>query len=354
MLVRSGVEKSAVAPAARHDRDRREEAKHPTLLIHAVAALAVMATLVGRALAPALPGSVAGISRIIRAFDLLGNLLTQLFAFAGISCALILSRVILQGLKKDLVFKLLLLPATLLIGFLVMVKMRVAQADPNGSMTLAMTSSGLALAASPALLKNEATRAMGLAVTLGGIGGGLHAAGRYLAYKASLGSLPTEFAVARACETVAFVLHLGVVVLAILWLRSRGWSFALKLFAITALAVVLALGAQRGSLYHAAVWEVLASRMLGRLLTDPMPFAPEWVTGIIGVMTIALSAWLIARLRPSLTALVVCFCLLSGRSTDVPLLALALALGTIVARLPSSQASLPPHPKSPPASAAKE
>ena len=349
MLVRSGVERSAVSPNEDPEREQRAPLNHRALLLHVVAALGVLATLVGRALSPALPGSVAGISGIIRVVDLAGNLLTQLFAFAGISSALLLARVILQSSKKDLVFKLLVLPATLLVGFIVMVKMRVTQSDPNGSMTLALTSSGLAMVAAPALLKNEVTRVMGLTVALGGAGGGLHALGRFLAFKASLASLPTHFMIARGCETAVFTIHLAVVALACLWLKSRGPAFAAKLAGIAALCVLGAIGAERGSLPDASVWEVLASRSVGHLSSAPLPLIPTSLVSSVILLTLALAVWLLATRQLTTTAVVLCFCLLSGGSTDVPLLALALVLATIVAKLPPE----PSAPAAAKASAAK-
>ncbi len=338
------MEKSAATPAGVNTREQADDGNHPTLLIHVVLALAVLATLFGRALAPALPGSLAGIARVIRVVDLVGNLLTQLFAFAGISCALLLARIILQAAKKDLAFKLLLLPATLLVGFLVMVKMRVAQSDPNGAMTLALTSSGLALAAAPNLLKAERTRAMGLAITLGGAGGALHALGRYLAFKASLAALPTQFMLARVSETFAFALHLGVIALTVFWLWSRGPAFPAKLLGVAGLAAFVAIGSARGSLHHAAVWEVLASRSLGRLLSDPLPYLPVVATSMITILTLALAVWLLVKPKPKLTSFVLAFCLLSGGATDVPLLALCLVLGTIVAKLPLPESAPGPSP----------
>jgi hypothetical protein len=211
-------------------------------------------------------------------------------------------------------------------------------------MTLALTSSGLALAAAPTLLKNERTRAMGLAITLGGAGGALHALGRYLAFKASLAALPTQFMLARVSETFAFALHLGVIALAVFWLWSRGLAFPAKLLSVAGLAVFVAIGSARGSLHHAAVWEVLASRSLGRLLSEPMPFLPVVVTSTVTVLALLLAVWLIAKARPKLTSFVLAFCLLSGGGTDVPLLALCLVLGTIVAKLPLAESPPAPSP----------
>jgi hypothetical protein len=152
---------------------------------------------------------------------------------------------------------------------------------------------------------------------------------------------------ARIFETVAFVLHLGVVALALVWQRSRTPAFTYKLLGIVALAAFLALGAERGSLHHAAVWEVLASRTLGRLLSQPLPLLPAMLPSAVTLFTLALAVWLIAKAKPGLTALVLTFALLSGGATDVPLLALSLALGTIVAKLPATAASMAPASRAP-------
>ena len=72
---------------APHDDRAPEPEQRDNLLLALVTGLSVVSSILGRALAPALPGSVAGITGWIKAFDRVSGFLAQLFAIAGILVA---------------------------------------------------------------------------------------------------------------------------------------------------------------------------------------------------------------------------------------------------------------------------
>ena len=305
---------------------------HRGILLPLVAALAVSSSLIGRALAPALPGSLAGISSFIKLLNGLSSFLSQLFAFGGLLVGLTLvSRAVRVG-QRDLVFKLTALPVTIVVGFLIMTRMRLDYSEPRSSLALALASCCLALAAAPRLIQVPSTRAQGLALALGGTAGVLHAAGRGLALQANLQAMPGRFTLARAIETAAISLDVVLLALVAAWLFGMSRSGIFKLLALTAFVAFLSHAALRGSGPNAWLWEVLASRSIGHLLRAPAPFLPYFMRSVVVLLQICLSVWLIATRRPSTTRLVFCLCLVSAGATDIPLLALSLTLAALIAR----------------------
>jgi hypothetical protein len=119
-------------------------------------------------------------------------------------------------------------------------------------------------------------------------------------------------------------------------LKGRGVSYFVKLFGLALLAFFVAVGAERGSLPDAEIWQIVASRSLGHLLTSPTAFVPGLFTAATAVFTLGLAGWLVAtRKKPVTTAGVFCCCLLSAGATDVPLLALLLTLAAVIAKVPA-------------------
>jgi hypothetical protein len=98
---------------------------------------------------------------------------------------------------------------------------------------------------------------------------------------------------------------------------------------------------------------VLATRSLGYLLRQPAPFLPSSLVGICILFQLILAVWLLVARRPSSSRLVLCLCLISAGATDIPLLALALTLGALMARAPDAPDARTPTERepSPPAGA---
>jgi len=320
-----------VAP---HDDRAPGPEERESLSLALVTGLSVVSSILGRALAPALPGSVAGITGWIKAFDRVSGFLAQLFAIAGI---LIATRMVTSALRSnayDLLFKVVAVPVTILVGLLVMMRMRIDYSEPRGSLALALASGALALAATPRLVQSARTRAVGLVLALTGLGGLLHAVGQGLALSANLEALPDRFVAARVFETASFALGVLAAGCAAAWLFGKGSTSWLKLLALVLAATLFSHAAVLGSGPNARLYEVLASRSLGYLLRQPAPYLPGLLSGIIILLQFILAAWLVLARRPSSVRLVLSLCLISAGATDIPLLALALTLAALTARAP--------------------
>jgi len=317
-------------------------------LLALVTGLSVVSSILGRALAPALPGSIAGITGWIKVFDRVSGFLAQLFAILGILVATRMVSSALRSNAHDLLFKIVAVPVTILVGFLVMMRMRIDYSEPRGSLALALASGALALAAAPRLVQRAQTRAMGLVLALTGVGSLLHAMGQGLALSANLEALPDRFVVARVLETASFAFGVMAAACAAAWLFGRGHTGWLKLCATLLGAALFSHAAVLGSGPDARLYEVLASRSLGYLLRQPAPYLPAVFLGIIVLFQFILAAWLVLARRPSNARLVLCLCLISAGATDIPLLALALTLAGLVARAPlAAESEVPDQSRQP-------
>ena len=308
-----------------------------------VTGLSVVSSILGRALAPALPGSVAGITGWIKVFDQVSGFLAQLFAIAGILMATRMVGSALRSTAHDLLFKIVAVPVTILVGFLVMTRMRIDYSEPRGSLALALASGAVALAAAPRLVQTARTRAVGLVLALMGLAGLLHAIGQGLALSANLEALPDRFVAARVLETASFSFGVLAAACAAAWLfgissnrahPSKSHASWLKLLAALVAAALFSHAAVLGSDPHARLYEVLASRSLGYLLRQPAPYLPAAFLAIVVLFQFILALWLVVARRPSNSRLVLSLCLISAGATDIPLLALSLTLAALMARAP--------------------
>lgn len=320
-----------VAP---HDDRAPGPEERDSRLLTLVTGLSVVASIIGRALAPALPGSVAGITGWIKAFDRVSGFLAQLFAIAGILMATRMVGSALRSSAHDLLFKVVAVPVTILVGFLVMMRMRIDYSEPRGSLALALASGALALAASPRLVQAPRTRAVGLVLALTGLGSLLHAIGQGLALQANLEALPDRFVAARVVETAGFALGVLAAACAAVWLFGKGRASLMKLLAALVGAALFSHAAVLGSDPDAHLYEVLASRSLGYLLRQPAPYLPSAFVAIVVLFQFILAVWLVVARRPSSSRLVLSLCLISTGATDIPLLGLALTLAALMARAP--------------------
>lgn len=322
-----------VAP---HDDRAPGPEERDSLLLALVTGLSVVSSILGRALAPALPGSVAGITGWIKVFDRVSGFLAQLFAIAGILVATRMVGSTLRSSAHDLLFKIVAVPVTILVGFLVMMRMRIDYSEPRGSLALALASGALAMAAAPRLVRAPRSRAVGFVLALTGLGGLLHAVGQGLALQANLEALPDRFVAARVFETASFALGVLTAACAAAWLFGKGRGSWIKLLAALVGAMLFSHAAVLGSDPDARLYEVLASRSLGYLLRQPAPYLPGLFLAIVVLFQFIVAIWLVVARRPSSARFVLSLCLISAGATDIPLLALALTLAALMARAPDA------------------
>ena len=306
----------------------------PEIWLRCLACLAVLATLMGRAVAPALPGSMTGIERWIVAADDAAAFLSQLFAISGAAVLLVLLLNVLRAPRVAAAFRMGVAPASAAICTLV-VAASAGPIDANWTLGLGLLSAALAAAATPLTLRAVSTRGVGMVVGLGAIGALVHVGSRLIAVQASIRALPAVFTIARGVATAALVLDLLVILLAFVWaVRGRIVPAIANGSVILAISAAASWGAMRGVHYEASTWEVFAARTLAEFCRHPMPMVDPALRFFVDVATWGTTLGvLLARGRSHAQVAVVALVLLAHHATDIPALAMAMALAALLAPL---------------------
>jgi hypothetical protein len=311
--------------------------------LRAVAALALGATLIGRAVAPALPGSMTGIERWIVASEESAAFLSQLFVVAGALVVVRLLITILRDSRIAVSFRLGVAPGGAAVLTLVMASAR-GPIDANWTLGLGLLAAGLAAAATPLALRRPHTRGAGLILGICATAALVHVGSRLVAVQASVHAWPLVFAAARIVATLALLLDVAALVVAGLWLAQRRWRLASGVATVVlAVAAVASWGALMGSHYEASTWQVLAARTLAELVRHPVPAVAPVVRYGVELATLgATVAVLLSRSRESAQVALVALVLLAHTATDIPVLGLAVTLAALIAPL---AAAMPAEPE---------
>lgn len=305
-------------------------------LLRVVAVLALVATVIARGLAPALPGSAAGIAGWIHASDTASMLLSQLLVVSG---ALVVFRLLIRTLRHGelgVVYRLLAVPLGAAALTIIMAAAQ-APARPAMSLGLAVITSVMAIAATFPTLAAPRTRAAGFVLGVVGTASFVHVLARMLALRASEQALASLFTMAQSVSTLSFVLDVASIALVAVWLgarnRSRATAVAVVLVGVSAL---VAWGAMRGSGDNASLWEVLASRSLAGMTQGPAPLVLVPLRYSVGILALLAAAAVLAvpGRNPAVQALFA-LALLARTSTDIPLCALCLVIAALLGPLAS-------------------
>jgi len=309
-------------------------------MLRAFALIALAGAVIGRALAPALPGSRAGIGLWIAIFDRSAAVLAQLTCVFGF---LIVTRLLLSGLRErklGITYRLLALPLAAASATLVLASGREAL-PPHFTLGVAASSAIVALASAAHALSSARTRAVGLVLGLAGTAALVFAVARLMSINASERALASLFDTSRSIATFGFVLDIATMAIAALWLASRRWlRLAVTLSVLLTIAALFAWNAARSTTYDQALWQVLLARTLDELVRHPAPLVPLFVRHAVEVLALMTAgALLLARPRalPLQTALALT--LMSRASTDIPLFALLLLVAALLAALASLDAT---------------
>ena len=315
------------------------------MLIRPLAVLALFATILGRALAPAIPGIAVGTGRLVRPFQIAGDLASQLFGMAATVVALALAlsapRARLSAVGRFAGAGLMALVILGGLGASVQPRISdVAAALVGGSASV------LAVLAAREGRRSPYARVVATAAGAMGAAALVRLAAVALAY-AALGGGSTRLAVAaRVVSTVAFIADAAGVTLAIVWLAARGARPGadgvrrlvgpVTLVAIAA-ALLLTRAALSGGGDAGGTYEVLAWRAADRLLARPDPYValPVRVFFALGILPLAIAALLTRRQIPALTGGLALLFL--GRShSEAPLGGLAMAIGALAVAIAAS------------------
>jgi len=334
----------------------------PEIWLRCLAWLAVLAMLMGRAVAPALPGSMTGIESWIVAAEDAAAFLSQLFAVSGAAVLLVLLLNVLRAPRVAVPFRMGVAPASAAICTLV-VAAAAGPIDANWTLGLGLLSAALAAAATPLALRAEETRGIGIVLGLGAIAALVHVGSRLIAVQASIRALPEVFTAARGVATAALLLDLLVILLAFVWAVRSRIAPAIAIGAlILSVSAAASWGALRGVHYEASTWQVLAARTLAEFCRHPMPMVDPSLRFFVDVATWGTTVGvLLARRRSHAQVSVVALVLLAHHATDIPALAMAMALAALLTPLcaaatrrpiaqrppPNPATATPPRPKVP-------
>ncbi len=315
----------------------------PLSSLQYLAVLGVAALVVGRFLAPALPGAVVGMARAVRIFELLGGGLSQLFAFGaifGLSTALI-------GAANSTVPAWIRLVAMGVSAYTSLVVIGGAASNERVPETSALIAAalagGFAILAALASRGSRVTRLHALVIGLVGAASLLRALFGFVdVVAAGLVPAPVLLSAGRAIATVATLSVAAALLLALVQIgrsappqkpedgapaRSTLWSPVTIL--VLVLAVVCARQALLGGAPEATGLNVILKRASDRFLAHPEPHLRLPVRLFLGFLTpLVATALLFVRRMRSLTAAVV-LAIVAADITGAPLGAIALVIASL-------------------------
>ena len=315
----------------------------PTVL-WTLALVAGLSALSARALEPALPGIWVGVDHIITGVKLIGAVASQLFAVA--STAVIIG-LVLSTVKSSL-------PAYLRAfsvgaGVLTILAVMIASAvrlPEMSRLVLAGTTALLAILCIQLSARLFSLRAASLVLGFVALAGVVRIPTIVLTELGQAADADTFVLLARIAATIASLLEIAAVLVAVVWVMSAGrarakpnaktarWPRGVAVGAVVTLAVVTTYLAALGGELEASKSLLLISRSWRELLTNPAPYTPELARVFVEVTRYALVATvLILRPRGPLMSAAVAFGLVAGGALEVPLCAASLVIGALALAL---------------------
>ncbi len=304
--------------------------------------VALLATVIGRGVAPAIPGLTVGIAPFITFSGRISAFVSQLVAAGGTAAAIRLASGALRLPKLDLGYRLVGLPGSAIVIALVMAAWA-RPLEPNLCRVMALAAIAAALAGSIASLRLRETRACGLVLGCASLSGFSHLMARELVSRAAerLDSTSLHWAVAVA--TLASLLDLGALALTWAYLAEGKSSKALRVvLGVLVPALALGLFAAHGSAPGSGLMRVLAERTLSQLSRAPaaaFPVATRFAITTALLITAGVCAF--QRTDRGKVGVVMALSLLSLGAPDMPLPALWLIVAALLAPKQVAFAQMP-------------
>lgn len=311
-------------------------------LARVIAGLMLLALILGRAIAPALIGSSAGIANIIDTVQHLAAGISQLMLVAG--CLVIVRLLLLTLREQELsaIYRLLVVPLS---AGAVMMMVNAHDSRLNLAVTLAPAISAalLAMWASPFALRDPRSRALGIVLGFSGLLALAQVGSRLLGIIASNQALADLFTAARGVATFSLLLDTATIGFVGYWLLAphpqRG---AIVGGILVVLAAGIAWVGSTGAGPDANTAQVLVGRSLDELTPNPSPFVAEPLRHAIEVLALLVAGVCVfARRTEAATAGAMSMVLLARGSTDIPLCAESLLIASLMAPLISARSMHP-------------
>ena len=316
---------SPVAPGARAGSSERPSG----IPVIALGLLALLASLSGRLIAPALFGAATGIERWIQVTQATANLASPIVAVGGVAFTLRAVGVTLTKSSLGIAYRMLVIPAAIATSAVLMAAVaRVL--DPPLVSVLAVCALVTAAMSVPIALSRPSTRAVGLVLGLTALSGAFDFAGVRLSLFAVERLSATAFRAAAALVTCGFVLEVLLVAVAFTCLAYRRPARTAVFTAATiALTLAVAWTVHVGRQPYADTGPVVVARAVSELLRPPAPLvpAPVRLTLEMASLVAAVAALVLARRSPP--AALITLCLLARGSLDVPIPALLLVVAAV-------------------------
>lgn len=305
-----------------------------------LARVALLATVFGRGVAPAIPGLAVGIAPFISMSAKLAAFLTQLVAAGGVAAAVLLAAHALRLPKLDLGYRLIALPAAAIVVLLV-ADAWARPLEPELSRMMALAAIAASLAAAVASLRLIDTRASGLVLAAASMSALSHLIARELVSRAAerLDASTANWAVAVA--TLATLLDLTALGLGLAFIGRKQPRRSLIVAAAVILpAVLIGIFAAHGTAPGVGITRVLTERVLAQLSRAPAAALPPAIRfAVTAALLIGTGLSLGIPSERSKTSVVFALCLLSLGAPDIPLPALWLVVASLLA---PKHAELPP------------
>jgi hypothetical protein len=301
-----------------------------------MALFGVLAALISRGVAPALPGVWVGVDHVIMGFKLGGALVSQLFAVA--SAAVIIGLVLGTVKSAQPAYLRAFAAGT---GVLCILAVMIASAVrlPHASrLVLAASTGALALMGAIISARFYTSRAPALVIGAVAVAGLVRVGTILVAGGASAGALVT---VARVTATVSWLLEVLAVGVAVVWLATqprlhrgnlkrpgtlRWLLIGLVVVATLGLVVVLVMG----SAPDASGSPLLLARAIEQLLPNPRPYSPPWIREAVELFRwLLVAAVLAVSPRGRMMTASVALALVATGSLEVPLCAASLVIAVL-------------------------
>jgi hypothetical protein len=295
----------------------------------ALALLALLASVSGRLLSPALFGAATGIERWIQVTQATANLASPIVAVGGVAFTLRAVGVTLTKRSLGIAYRVLVIPAAIATSAVLMAAVAHVL-DPPLVSVLAVSAIVTAAMGVPIALSRPATRAVGIVLGLTALSGAFDFAGVRLSLWAVDRLSATYFRLASALVTCGFVLEVVLVAVAFTCLAyRRPVRTAVFTGATIVLTLLVAWTVHAGTQPYAGTGPVVVARAVSELLRPPAPLVPPplRLTLEMASLVAAVAALVLARRSPP--AALIALCLLARGSLDVPIPALLLVVAAI-------------------------
>ena len=323
---------------------RRVSATRADVLLVGVWGLA--ATIIGRGLSAALPGSTAGIGPWIVGVEQLGSFASQFFVIIGVATCLRLLSATLECRAYSF-HPVAIVSCAAALPIVMFASSR--HLAPAWLMALTGITAALALISSLPALRLPRSRAAGLVLLIVTCGSLVSATGRITALYASHQAHAGLFGLARSIATLGLVLDAASLLLVGTWLARRVRFGLVWLVAIgVAAAVAVWLGGREDDV---GAWSVVVGRALSALTAHPDPFIGSGARYFVEAAAIGLAAVTLWLESSTGIGAALCFALLARVSGDVPLCSLMLMLAALSAVRASPQTPGADSPVGPPSPA---